>query len=233
MSFRPPSSAIAIAILVSGSLWAQSATPAAAPAPVAYASLDQVNKLMAQLDQATAAIQADTNKIRVEKWKTDSNSKHQIQNNVDSVQRNLKSALPGMVASLKNAPDDASVTFKLYRNLDALYDVFGTVVEAAGAFGSKDDLQTLTNDLDALETTRRALGERMATLTASKETDLANLRAQVKDLRAAVPPPPPTKIVVDDNVPMKKPAKKKPAAKTAKPTANLPASTSPATPPQQ
>ncbi len=231
MSFRLHSTAVAVALVVSGSLWAQSAAPAAAP--VAYASVDQVNKLLDQLDQATIAIQIDINKIRVEKWKTDSNSKHQIQNNVDSVQRNLKSALPGMVGQVKNAPDDAAVTFKLYRNLDALYDVFSTVVEAAGAFGSKDDLQTLTKDLDALETTRRALGDRMTTLTASKETDLANLRAQIKELRAAVPPPPPTKIVVDDNVPAKKPAKRKPAAKTTKPASTPPASTPPATPPKQ
>jgi len=109
---------------------------------------------------------------------------------------------------MNNAPEDLGVSFKLYRNLDALYDVFGSVVEAAGAFGSKDEFQSLGNDMNGLESARRAFGERMQKLTASKEDELTHLRAQVKTLSAA-PPPPPKKIIVDDTEPPKKPAKKK------------------------
>ena len=87
---------------------------------------------------------------------------------------------------------------------------FGSVVENAGAFGSKDEFQNLGNDMSGLETARRALGERMQKLAASKEDELIRLRTQVKTLSAA-PPAPPKKVVVDDTEPPpKKPAKKKP-----------------------
>jgi len=74
--------------------------------------------------------------------------------------------------------------------------------------------------MTGLESARRALGERVQKLAASKEDELARLRVQVKKLSAA-PPPPPQKIVVDDTVPPKKPAKKKVAK--PKPPATTPA----------
>jgi len=103
-----------------------------------------------------------------------------------------------------------------------LYDYFGSVVENAGAFGSKDEFQDLGNDMNGLERARRAFGERLQKLAASKEDELTRLRAQVKTLTAAPPPPPPTKIVVDDTEPPKKPVKKK-VAKPNPATAKTPA----------
>jgi len=108
-----------------------------------------------------------------------------------------------------------------------LYDYFRSVAEAAGAFGSKDEYQSLSNDLNGLESARRTIGERMQKLTASKEDELTRLRVQVKKLSAA-PPPPPQKIVVDDTVPPKKPAKKRVTKpKPAPATMDTPPNTSP------
>ena len=119
------------------------------------------------------------------------------------------------------------MSFKLYRNLDALYDVFGAVVESAGAFGSKDEFQSLGNDMNGLEHARREFGERMQKLAAAKEVELTRLRAQVKTLSAA-PPPPPKKIVVDDTEPAKKPPAKKKVTKPKPPaTTNAPPSAPP------
>ena len=87
----------------------------------------------------------------------------------------------------------------------------------AGAFGSKDEFQSLNNDLSGLESARRAFGERMQKLAASKEDELTHLRAQVKTLTAA-PPPPPKKIIVDDTEPPKKPAPAKKKVTKPKPT---------------
>ena len=84
-------------------------------------------------------------------------------------QRNLQMALPEIIAQLRAAPENVAATFRLYHNLDALYDVFGPVAESAGAFGSKEEFQTLQNDLSALERSRRALAERMDTLATAKE----------------------------------------------------------------
>ncbi len=201
-------------------------------AAVSYASVTQINGLLAQLETTSKAAQADLAKLRIERWKTDGSSKKRSLADVDSIQRNLQNALPEMIGALRNAPEDMPATFKLYRNLDALYDVLGSVVESAGAFGSKDDFQALANDLSSFEGTRKQIAERMENLASSKEQEIVRLRTDLKAAQAAVPAAPPKKTVVDDNEPAKKPVvvKKKPAAK--KP-ATTPPGAAPATPPAQ
>jgi hypothetical protein len=197
--------------------------------PVSYASVTQVNGLLGQLETASKSTQADLAKLRIERWKTDGSSKKQALGNVDSIQRNLQNALPEIIGQVRNAPEDMPATFKLYRNLDALYDVLGSVVEAAGAFGSKDDFQVLSNDLTSFEGTRKQIAERLENLAASKEQEITRLRTDLKTAQAAIPAEPPKKTVVDDTEPPKKPAvKKKPVVKKpATPPGTAPASTPP------
>ncbi|HEY3974672.1 MAG TPA: hypothetical protein VGM18_16835 [Candidatus Sulfotelmatobacter sp.] len=204
--------------------------------PVSYASVTELNGLLAQLEATSKNTQSDLVKLRIEHWKTDTASKKANLTNVDSIQRNLQGALPAIISELRSGPEDLPTTFKLYRNLDALYDVVGSVVEGAGAFGSKDDFQSLSNDLSAFENTRKQLAQRIETLSAGKEAEIVRLRTELKSAQAVAEPP--KKIVVDDTEPPKKPvAKKKPAAKpgtTAKPkpgqTQTPPATTAPAKP---
>src|ERR1700690_2042467 len=166
--------------------------------PVSYASVSQLNGMLTQLEQASQTAQGDLGKLRIEKWKTDSNNKRLTQSNVDSIQRNLQTALPGMISDLRGTPESLPSTFKLYRNLDALYDVFGSVVESAGGFGSKDEIQTLDNDLSVIEKSRRTFADRMETLAGAKESELMRLRAQIKTAQIAAASQPPKKIIVDD-----------------------------------
>jgi hypothetical protein len=211
---------------------------AAAPpqgAAVSYASVTELNGLLAQLEAASKATQDDLAKLRIERWKTDGSFKKRSLADVDSVQRNLQNALPEMIQTLRNSPEDMPATFRLYRNLDALYDVMGSVVESVGAFGSKDDFQALSNDLTTFEGTRKQLAQRMENLTTSKEQEILRLRTDLKAAQAAIPAEPPKKVIVDDTEPQppKKPVvKKKPAAK--KPATTPPATTTPAqAPPAQ
>jgi hypothetical protein len=203
---------------------AAQAAPSPAPSapPVPYASVSQLNLMLSQLEQVTQAMQENLAKLRIERWKTDSNTKRGTQADVESIQRNLQMALPEIIGQLRASPENLPATFKLYRNLGALYDVVGPVVESAGAFGSKDEYQAVQNDFSALERSRRSLAERMETLASAKEGELAQLRAQVRELQAAVPATPPKKVVVDDTEPPKKPLKKKAAAKPTKPGAPTP-----------
>jgi len=157
-------------------------------AAVSYASVTQMNGLLAQLEATSKATQADLAKLRIERWKTDGSSKKQALGNVDSIQRNLQNALPEMIGALRNAPEDMPATFKLYRNLDALYDVLGSVVESTGAFGSKDDFQALSNDLNDFEGTRKQIAQRMESLAAAKEQEIVRLRTDLKAAQAAIPP---------------------------------------------
>jgi hypothetical protein len=193
--------------------------------PVSYESVSQLNGLLSQLEDGSKATQVDLAKLRIERWKTDGSTKKQALANVDSIKRNLQGALPEIIGQLRAAPENLSATFKLYRNLDALYDVLGSVVESAGAFGPKDDFQALSHDLNAFESSRRTLGERLENLTFTKENEIARLRTDLRAAQAAIPATPPQKTVVDDTQPAKKPAPKK------KPVPKKPAIPPPQTPP--
>lgn len=181
---------------------AQTAENQPAP-PVSYSSISELNQLLANLQQTSQAIQDDLSHLRVEKWKTDSGTKHQTEGDVESIQRNLQSALPAMLDTLKNSPESTPLTFKVYRNLDALYDVMSSVVESAGAFGGKDDFQSLNKDLGSLEDSRRAFADRMDRVATAKENEIGQLRTALQTARAEIPP---KKTVVDDTAPT--PAKK-------------------------
>ena len=202
--------------------------PAAPSAAVPYSSVNQLNLLTSQLQQASQAIQADLGKLRIEKWKTDSNTKKQTQGNVESLKRNLQQALPEMIGKLQAAPENLQLTFQLYRNLEALYDVLSSVAESAGAFGNKDEFQSLANDVNSLERSRRDFAERMESLSGSKEAEIARLRTDLQTAQAAAAAAPPKKVIVDDNEPAKKSSTTKKKSTTKKPA---PPSTAPATSP--
>ena len=185
--------------------------------PMSYSSITQLNQLLSQLEQTSQQTQLDLAKLRVEKWKTDSNNKRQMQTNVESLERNLQSALPEMISQLRMSPENLTATFRVYRNLTALYDVFAAVAESAGAFGTKDEFQALENDLSMLERSRRAFADRMETLAGVKEAELARLRTAVQTGQGGTNSQQPKKVIVDDNESPKKPARKKSSTKSTPP----------------
>ena len=199
-------------------------TPSGAPSsPVSYSSVTELNQLVSNLQQASQSAQDNLSHLRIEKWKTDSATKRQTQADSQSVLRNLQDALPGMLTNLKNSPENLALTFTVYRNLDALYDVMNSLTESAGAFGGKEEYQALNTDLGNIESSRRAFAERMDKLATAKETEIAQLRVELQNARAATPP---KKVVVDDTQPeSKKPVHKKSATKP-KPKSSSQSSTS-------
>jgi len=183
-----------------------------APAPDATASLGQLN-------QVTENLRVDLARLRVDKWKADAASKRQAEANAESVQRNLTAALPAIVQQVRANPGSVAATFKLYRNLNALYDVMSSLTELAGAFGSKEEYQALANDTSNLDTLRRSLADRVETMAAFRDNEVAQLQARARQASGAAAAAPPKKIVVDDNEPVKK-SSKKPAAKKKTTTAD-------------
>lgn len=199
--------------------------------PVSYASVTQLNGILSQIESTSKDTQTDLQRLHIERWKTDKTTKEQALTNVDSIQRNLQAALPDIIAQLRAAPENVPDTFKLYRNLDALYDVLGNVVELTGAFGSRDDTQSLSNDLNTFEASRRQMADRIDNLSTAKESEIVRLRSELKAAQAAVPSTPPKKVIVDDTEPPppKKPvAKKKSTTRSTKPKSGSPAGTQPA-----
>lgn len=230
--------------LVAAAMGQSGPAPVASPAngqgqPVSYASVSQLNGLLSKLESTSKSTQADLSKLRIEKWKMSGSDKKQALGYVDSIQRNLQGALPEIIGQLRNAPEDLPTTFKLYRNLDALYDVLNMVAEGVQSFGGKDDTQSLANDLNDFEGSRKQLAERIENLSSAKEAELTRLRGQLKTLQAQVEAEPPKKVVVDDTEPAKKPAPakkkttKKPATDASKPatgTTQAPPTQQPAKP---
>jgi hypothetical protein len=209
--------------LLSLSASAQGGAPSPTPpgqnssSAVSVASMNQINNLLADLQRTSDATAGDISNLRIDRWKADSTSKRQAQENSTSILRNLQNALPGIISEVRAAPEDLAPTFKLYRNLDALYDVLGTQSELAGAFGSKNEYQALGNDLANIERARRTLADRVQNLAASRDAELARLRVQVRNAQAAATAAPPKKVIVDDEEQPKKTVKKKkkPATKPA------------------
>jgi HPt (histidine-containing phosphotransfer) domain-containing protein len=207
-------------------------TPANSPSAPARVNAPSVGSaptvpVLPDLDRLqTAASQAtlDLGRLRIDKWKADADSKQQAQANADSVRRNLTSALPGLIAAVRSAPQDLGAEFKLYRNLNALYDVFASLTEVTGAFGPKNDYQALAQQLEAIDSVRRNLGDALEQLTSSTQSEVVQLRGQVRAYQQAAAAAPPKKVVVDDTQPAKKTAhkKKKPAAPSG--SSSLPAS---------
>src|SRR5205814_9295581 len=98
-------------------------------APVSYSSISELNQILGSLNQTKQSTQTDLSRLRIEKWKTDANTKRQTQSDTESIIKTLQNALPAILTQLQNSPENLAVTFKTYRNLDALYDVLSSVVE--------------------------------------------------------------------------------------------------------
>ena len=188
------------------------------PAPAA-----NISAMLGRLDQISQSMQINLAKLRIERWKTDSSTKAQAEGNVTSLQRNLSAALPNVVGEVRNDPANLTSGLKLYRNVNALYEVLSSVTEYAGAFGSKDDYRSLGTDASNLDDARRLLADQLESLATVKESQIVQLRNQAIAVQTTSPASAPKKIIVDDNTPAKKaPKKKKPvpaSSATGPPTA--------------
>jgi len=211
MNLTSPAAFCGVVLLTASISFAQNA-PGNSGSPVSYSSISELNQILGSLNQASQSTQNDLSRLRIEKWKTDGNTKRQTQSDTESIIKNLQNALPAILTQLQNSPENLAVTFKTYRNLDALYDVLSSVVESAGAFGGKEEFQALNNDLNAIDNSRHAVAGRMDKLANTKENEIGQLRTALQEARAAIPP---KKTVVDDTepAPKKAPARKKPAPK--------------------
>src|ERR1035437_1928327 len=75
---------------------------------VGSASTVSVSADLDRLQDAASQATLDLGRLRIDKWKADGESKRQAQANADSAQRNLTSALPGLIDAVRSAPQDLS-----------------------------------------------------------------------------------------------------------------------------
>lgn len=193
--------------LTTPSFATQNAVPSNVPAA-------DTSAILSRLEQESQAITHDLGRLRIDKWKADSATKQQANSNALSIQRNLTAALPGMIQQVRTSPQSLATNFKLYRNVNALYEVLAMLTESAGAFGGNSEYQALGPHVGAIDDIRRSYAELLENMATQQDAQLAAARAAAA--QAATPPPAPQKIIVDDTPPptKKAPKKKKPATTT-------------------
>jgi len=177
--------ASSLLLLLFASLPALSQAPESPATPPASSDTSNavMNSIVPDLDklQTASSEAAETiGRLNIDKWKASSDAKSAARADANSVHRNLTTAMPGMIAAVRANPDDANAEFKLYRNLSALHEVFGTVVDATRLYGSKGDYEALGRQMQTFDGVRRKLGEGLERLTADTQHNLDQLRAQIK-----------------------------------------------------
>jgi hypothetical protein len=194
-----------------------------APAPSSASTTDTASNLdtiLAEIQKATQAASADIAKLRIDRWKADSSERAQFQQVADSLHKNITYAVPDLVSDVRSGHGSVSSAFKLYHDVNVVFEYLNSLTDAAGSLGKKEEYDPLNNDTTALDKARTHLSSYIEQAAASLET-------KVKAAAVATPAPTPApqaspkKIVVDDDAPKKKPAnnKKKASSPPPKPSA--------------
>jgi hypothetical protein len=197
----------------------QTAAPQRMQVAPPAANLDAI---VLQIQQATSSASVNIGRLRIEKWKTDSEQKRQLQEISDSLQKNIANAVPGLVNDVQSSRGAVVASFKLYHNVNVVYENLSYLADVAGSLGKKDEFEPLAADAAALDTARQNLSiyiEQAAGRLESANRALANQVKQATEASEAA-----KKVIVIDEgkSPGKKPAKptkKKPSG----PTSTVPA----------
>ncbi|HEY6967984.1 MAG TPA: hypothetical protein VJA94_02175 [Candidatus Angelobacter sp.] len=206
---KVPLAAIVI-VSLAVSLSAQTRSTAQAtpqPQPTQPAGLN-LNSILADIQRVSLSTNGDLSKLRIERWKTDNAEKQQMQQVVNSLQRNINAAIPGLISDAQAAPGSVARTFKLYHNLNVVYEFLNSIAESAGAFGRKEEYDPLAADAAALDTARQNLSNYIEQVATNMEIQTKQSQAAQQAQSSQAP----KKVVIDDSTPQQKKKKKKTAS---------------------
>ena len=146
-------------------------------------------------------LQGNLNGLHVERWKATGGGREEISANVASIRRDIQTTLPPLLAAADASPSSVAAVLPVFRNIDALYDVYLRVVEAAIQFGPRQQGDALEEARTRLDGARRSLGDKLQTAAEARERQLTELRAALNTRPATAAAPSPC--------PVPTPAKKK------------------------
>lgn len=210
---------IAAALLlmtVCGRGMAQSAQTAASPA-----AGSQTTTASAIMKPSLDNLLQTLDDVRPEKWKASGAMRQETAANIDSIRRDLTNTLPPLLAAADRAPDSVAEVLPAYRNVEALYDVLLRVTETGRLSAPREQADALNQALTALETGRRALGERLQAAAVAREQRVHTLEAAAHAAAAA-----PKAVATPCTAPVTHATHHRTRRKS---TAKKPATTSPAT----
>lgn len=180
---------------------------------VAAAPQSDLNATLTELQRIASATNADISNLRIDKWGAGwkvwkghgGQKKDDMEHVAATLQKNLTNAMPSLVHDVQNAHGNISTTFKLYRDVDVVFDYLGKLAEAAEANGKKEEYQPLSDDVAAFEGVRAKLSGYIEQAAASLES---TGKLPAMSASSHTPGQLPKKIVVDAPAPRK--TKKKP-----------------------
>jgi hypothetical protein len=207
------------------------------PAPPAQANASAVAPanspdpapLLTKIEQETQALNADIGTLHVDRWKVDSGTRQHATQNAASIQRNIRAALPELINAVRSSPKSLAANFKLYRNLNALYDAVAGLGESVGAFGRREEYEVIGPHVAALDDARRSYADLVQQMSASADSRIASDQQALARAEAAAgaAQAPPKKIVVDDDQPNPPTKKKKTTTKKAPATSTSDSTSTP------
>jgi hypothetical protein len=224
--------AIMILLFCGPGAMAQPQTPASPnPQRQALPQAPELNAIVLQVQQATSSASINIGKLRIEKWKTDSGQKQQLQQIADSLQKNIANAMPGLINDVSGSKGSALTSFKLYHNLNVLYEFLSGLADAAGSLGKREEYEPLATDAAAIDTARQNLStyieQTVGKLESANRALAGTNPAQSHQPGTVVPG---RKVVVIDET---DPAPPKKRAKSTKKKASPPPSAPASAPPTQ
>src|SRR6476661_734717 len=151
--------AIIVFLLCAGvGVTAQPQTPASPnPQRQAAPQAPDLNAIVLQVQQATSSASVNIGKLRIEKWKTDPGQRQQLQQVAESLQKNIANAVPGLITDVQSSRGSVVTSFKLYHNLNVLYEFLSSLADAAGSLGKREEYEPLATDAAAIDTARQNL----------------------------------------------------------------------------
>lgn len=226
---------VAIATFSFGSIAQQPApAPSPASAPSQSSPASGVQKPSAILQPSLDGVKSAIGSLNLDKWKK-GNVRSEAADNITSIMGDIQNRLPGLLTEADGAPALISKTLPVSRNVDALYDVYLRVVDAARISAPGDQVQALQQAQSGLEHSRGALDAQVQTLAADQETQVSGLQVTLRQreqaLTAALAPRPEPKPEPCVRPKKKVVRKKKPMTPTPS-TTQQPASQQPATLPK-
>jgi hypothetical protein len=169
---------IALAATMFMLYWSLSAAAQSAPAPsvspsqrphsTPQASTPDLEAIIAEVERVAAAADHDIGKLQIDQWKASSELKPQMQETAEALQQHLANAIPALAGDLQAAPG-VSRAFKLYHDINMTYEFLNSLAEAAGAFGKKEEFESLAADASALDAARQNLSDYIEQAAAIKD----------------------------------------------------------------
>jgi hypothetical protein len=197
---------------------AQPPQPSVSQPPSPQISAPRLDAVLTQIQKATLSMNSNLAKLRIEKWRTDPDQRAQLQKLANSLQRNITFAVPGLMNDVQNSRGSVSSTFKLYHNMNVVYEYLNSLTDAAGSLGRREEYEPLAEDASALDSARESLSSYIEQTSVMLENPPKPSPNAVSTAEAE-PVGGGRKIIVEEvSGPVPKATKKKTSPKTATPS---------------